>query len=215
MIRDIRYAIRSLLKRPGFTAIAVITLALGVGANTAVFSVINALLLRPLPAERPDELFAVSRGDGAAPTASYPDYLYYRDQNQVFSGLAAAASAPLNFGGRDSGGDNQSGGVILGEIVSGNYFATLGVNAELGRALTPQDDQIAGAHPVVVISHRFWKSRLGTAGDVIGKTLILNGHGFTVIGVMPESFTRHAFHPAPLGAIGHASPVDARRSRSS
>jgi len=209
LLKDIRYAIRSLLKRPGFTAIAVITLALGVGANTAVFSVINGLLLRPLPAERPDELFAVSRGDGAAPTASYPDYLYYRDQNQVFSGLAAAASAPLNFGGRDSGGDNQGGGVILGEIVSGNYFATLGVNAKLGRALTPQDDQIAGAHPVVVISHRFWKSRLGTAGDVIGKTLILNGHGFTVIGVMPESFTGTLFTPhlwAPLAMQAQLMP---------
>src|ERR1700730_16785312 len=195
--QDIRYAVRIVRKNLGFTAIAVLTLALGVGANTAVFSVISGLLLRPLPAERPDELFAVSRGDGAGPPASYPDYLYYRDQNQVFSGLAAAAPASLNFGGFESGGGDQSVGVIMGEIigevVSGNYFSTLGVNAELGRTLTPEDDQIAGAHPVAVVSHGFWKNRLGAASDVIGKTLILNGHGFTVIGVMPESFTSALF----------------------
>jgi predicted permease len=197
LLNEIRYAIRGLLKHPGFTAIAVITLAIGIGANTAVFSVINGLLLRPLPAERPDELFAVSRGDGMAPAASYADYLYYRDQNQVFSGLAASATTPLNFGGLESGrrGGDQGGGVILGEIVSGNYFSTLGVNAAFGRALTPEDDQIPGAHPVAVISHRFWESRLGAAGDVVGKTLILNGHSFTVIGVMPDSFTGTLFTP--------------------
>jgi macrolide transport system ATP-binding/permease protein len=195
--QDIRYAIRMVRKNLGFTAIAVLTLALGVGANTAVFSVINGLLLRPLPVERPDELFAVSRGDGAGPPASYPDYMYYRDQNQVFSGLASAAPASLNFGGFESGGGDQVGGVVMGEItgevVSGNYFSTLGVNAELGRTLTPEDDQVAGAHPVAVVSHGFWKNRLGAASDVIGKTLVLNGHGFTVIGVMPESFTGALF----------------------
>ena len=209
LLRDVRSAIRSFLKRPGFAAIAIITLALGIGANTAVFSVINGLLLRPLPADRPDELFAVSRGDGAAPAASYPDYLYYRDQNQVFSGLAASTSAPLNFGGFDSGSGDEGGGIIVGEIVSGNYFSTLGVNAALGRALTPQDDQIAGAHPVAVISHRFWESRLGAAGDVVGKTLILNGHSFTVIGVMPESFTGTLFTPhvwAPLAMHAQLMP---------
>ena len=195
--QDIRYAVRMVRKNLGFTAIAVLTLALGVGANTAVFSVINGLLLRPLPVERPDELFAISRGDGAGPPASYPDYMYYRDQNQVFSGLAAAAPASLNFGGFEGGGGDQVGGVVMGEItgevVSGNYFSTLGVNAELGRTLTPEDDQVAGAHPVAVVSHGFWKNRMGAADDVIGKTLILNGHGFTVIGVMPESFTGALF----------------------
>ena len=195
--QDTRYAVRMVRKNLGFTAIAVLTLALGVGANTAVFSVINGLLLRPLSVERPDELFAVSRGDGAGPPASYPEYMYYRDQNQVFSGLAAAAPASLNFGGFESGGGDQVGAVVMGEItgevVSGNYFSTLGVNAELGRTLTPEDDQIAGAHPVAVVSHGFWKNRLGAASDVIGKTLILNGHGFTVIGVMPESFTGALF----------------------
>jgi putative ABC transport system permease protein len=194
LFKDIRYGIKSLAKQPGFTLIAIVTLALGIGANTAVFSVINGLLLRPLPADRSEELFAVSRGTGQAPPASYPDYVYYRDQNQVFSGLAASAPAPLNFGGFDSGGGDQ-GGVIMGEIVSGNYFSTLGVNAELGRALTPQDDQIPGANPVAVISHRFWKNRLAGASDVVGKALTLNGHRFTVIGVMPESFTGTLFTP--------------------
>src|SRR6266850_1136287 len=111
--QDIRFAVRMLLKNWSVTAIIVVVLALGIGANTAVFSVINGLLLRPLPAERPDELFVVSRGHGEAPPASYPDYLYYRDQNQVFSGLAASAQAPINFGGFDSGGGDHSGGVII------------------------------------------------------------------------------------------------------
>src|SRR6185436_17213424 len=94
----------------------------------------------------------------------------------------------------EGGSVDQSGvGLITGEIVSGNYFQVLGVNAALGRTLIPQDDQIAGAQPVAVISYRFWKTRLGSASDVIGKTLILNGHGFTVIGVMPESFTGSLF----------------------
>jgi putative ABC transport system permease protein len=209
LLKDVRYGVRSFLKRPGFTGIAVITLALGVGANTAVFSLINSLLLRPLAAERPDELFAVSRGDGAGPPASYPDYLYYRDRNQVFSGLAASAQAPINFGGFDSGGGEQSGGVIMGEIVSGDYFRTLGVNAAMGRTLSPEDDQPGSANPVAVISHRFWQNRLGAASDVIGKTLTLNGHGFTVVGVMPESFTGTLFTPhvwAPLAMQAQLMP---------
>ena len=96
--QDLRYGARMLWKKPGFTLIVVITMALGIGANTAIFSVINSLLLRPLPVERPDEVVAISRGDGTAATASYLDYLYYRDQNQVFSGLAASALVGVALG---------------------------------------------------------------------------------------------------------------------
>ncbi|MCA1601992.1 MAG: ABC transporter permease [Acidobacteria bacterium] len=205
--QDLRFGLRMLVKNPIFTLVAVVTLALGIGASTAVFSMINSLLLRPLPAERPDELFAISRGDGSAPPASYPAYLYYRDQNNVFSGLATSAQAPLNFGGFGSGGDDRGGGVITGEIVSGNYFSTLGVNAAQGRALTPQDDQVAGAHPVAVLSHRFWESRLGSPSDAVGKTMTLNGHTYTVIGVMPEAFTGTLFTPDVWAPIAMQSQL--------
>ena len=191
--QDLRYGARMLLKKPGFTLIAVLTLALGIGANTAIFSVINSLLLSPLPVERPDEVVAISRGDGTAPPASYPDYVYYRDHNQAFSGLAVSALAPLNFSGFER---EQQAGVVTGELVSGNYFATLGVRAALGRMLAPEDDRSVGAHPVAVVSHRFWQTRLGADPQVIGKTLSLNGHGFTVIGVTPETFTGSLFTPA-------------------
>src|ERR1044072_4589017 len=145
VIKDIRFGLRSLLKRPGFTVIAVLTLALGIGANTAIFSVVNATLMRPLPCHNPDRLVFVFNGS-AGSVFSYPDYAALRDQNNVFDGLLAwgGISASLNS-------DDQTD-LVNGAIVSGNFFDTLGVRAQLGRVISTEDDKTPGAHPVAVIS---------------------------------------------------------------
>jgi predicted permease len=181
LIKDIRFGVRSLLKHPGFTAIALLTLALGVGANSTIFSVVNATLMRPLPVADPDSLVFVFSG-GTGGVFSYPDYAEQRDQNQVLDGLTAwgGISVALNS-------DDQTD-QIGGAIVSGNYFRVLGVGAQLGRVIGPEDDQTPGGHPVVVLSHGFWQRRFGGDRNVIGRSLLLNGQNFTVIGVTPPEF---------------------------
>ncbi|HEU4509153.1 MAG TPA: ABC transporter permease [Pyrinomonadaceae bacterium] len=181
IIKDIRYGIRSLLKRPGFTAIAVLTLALGIGANTAIFSAVNATLMRPLPVRDPDRLLFVFNGP-AGNVFSYPDYTAYRDHNTVFDGMLAfgGITASLNS-------DDQTD-LVAGAIVSGNFFDVLGVRAQLGRVITPDDDKVPGAHPVAVISHGLWQRRFGADPNILGRQLLLNGHNFTIIGVLPAGF---------------------------
>jgi predicted permease len=178
---DIRYAIRGLLKRPGFTAIAVLTLALGIGANTAIFSVVNATLMRPLPVSDPERLVFVFNGP-AGNVFSYPDYAALRDQNNVFDGLIAwgGITASLNS-------DNQTD-LVSGAIVSGNFFDVIGVRAQLGRVISPEDDKTPGAHPVAVISQGLWQRRFAGDANVVGRQLLLNGNTFTVIGVLPPGF---------------------------
>ncbi|MCI0351055.1 MAG: ABC transporter permease [Acidobacteriales bacterium] len=187
LIQDLRYGARMLLKKPGFTLIAVITLALGIGANTAIFSLIDALLLRPLPGvEAPERLVMVYTSDfssGRYSTSSFPDYKDFRDQNQVFSGLAAFANNQAMH--LSTGGESER---IRGGLVTGNYFSVLGVQAKLGRVLLPEDDQTLGAHPVAVLSHDLWQRRFGGDQSVIGKTVSLNGYTFTLVGVAPEGF---------------------------
>jgi predicted permease len=184
LITDLRYGLRMLVKNPGFTLIAVMSLALGIGANTAIFSLVNATLLRQLPVANPERLLFVYDGNPGA-VFSYPGYCELRDQNQAFDGLIAwgGISASLNS-------DEQGGGadLVTGAIVTGNFFETLGVRAALGRVITPADDETPGAHPVAVISHGLWQSRLGGKPDVIGRELVLNGQRFTVIGVVPPEF---------------------------
>ena len=183
--QDLRYGARMLLKNPGFTLIAVITLALGIGANSLIFNLVNALLLRPLPVENPERLAAVYTSDFSSTqygASSYPDYVDFRDRNQVFSGTVAYTITPFSL---NVDGTNER---AFGEIVSGNYFSTLGVRLALGRGFLPEEDRTPGERPVMVISHKLWQSRFGGDPAVAGRTVKLNGHPFTIVGVAPEKY---------------------------
>ena len=186
IIQDIRYGWKLLRRDRGLTFVAILSLALGLGANTAIFSVANAFLLRPLAVEEPERLvslFGSAEGVRYAMT-SYPDFVDWRDQNDVFSGLAAYAWLPIAL--KVSGGGPAE--VIAGELVTGNYFSVLGVEPVLGRAFLPEEDSTPGTHPVAVISHGLWKRRFGSDRNVVGKNVRINGLKFTVIGVAPEGF---------------------------
>jgi len=184
LLQDLRYGARMLLKKPGFALAAVITLALGIGANTAIFSLVNATLLRQLPVMEPENLVYVFSGNPGAPynNSSYPDYVDFRDQNQVFSGFACWGGIAASLG------DDRQTDLVTGLIVSGNYFSVLGVRAALGRTLTHEDDQKPGSHPVAVISHGLWQRRFGGEAQIVGRQIKLNGQSFTIIGVLPEEF---------------------------
>ena len=190
--QDLRYGARMLLKSPGFTVIAVLTLALGIGANTAIFSLTDQILLRLLPVERPDELVVLrspgpkggrvwSDGDDAA-SFSYPMYKALRDRSDAFSGLLARFAIPLSVAGA---GQTER---AEGELVSGNYFNVLGVRPALGRVFNQEDDRTPGAHPVVVLSHAYWTRRFGADPSVLNKSLTVNGTPMTVIGVAGARF---------------------------
>ena len=183
--KDLRYGARMLLNNPGFTAVAVLSLALGIGVNTTIFSVVNAVLLRPMAVQEPDQLVEVylSDSDGYPyGTLSYPDYRDYRDQNDVLSGIVVSEVTFYHFS------QDELTEMVFGEAVTGNYFEVLGVPAALGRVFLPEDDT-PGAQPVAILGHGFWQKRFGGDPDLIGKTTKLNGQVFTVIGVAPESFT--------------------------
>jgi MacB-like periplasmic core domain len=182
LFQDLRFGARMLLKHKGFTAVAMLSLALGIGANTAIFSLADAFLWRALPAVNNDRLFTLVRGDGMTWTSSYPDYLVYRDSNQLFAGLAAYELVTLAFG------DGERSRVVTGELVTGNFFEVLGAPMSQGRAFLPEEDRTSGAHPVVVISHDFWVRGFGGDPQLIGKTITLSNHSFTVIGVAPAGF---------------------------
>ncbi|HST19533.1 MAG TPA: ABC transporter permease [Blastocatellia bacterium] len=175
---DIRYGFKMLLKSPAFTLVALLSIGLGIGINTAIFSVVNAVLFRPLPViSEPDRLVWFR-----API-SYPSYEEYRDQNDVFTGMTAS-SGKSEFS-LSSDGQPE---LVQGEFVTANYFSVLGVEASLGRTFLPEEDQTPGAHQVVVISHNLWENRFGADPALIGKTISLNGMGFTVVGIAPKNF---------------------------
>ncbi|HEX8293920.1 MAG TPA: ABC transporter permease [Pyrinomonadaceae bacterium] len=182
--QDVRYGARALWKSPGFTLVAALSIALGIGANTAIFSLVNATLLRRLPVAEPERLASVFSGmpGGLYSTSSYPDYVDFRDRNEVFEGLAARAGISASLGV----GDHAD--LVVGSIVTGNYFEVLGVSAARGRVLTPEDDRTPGAHPVAVLSHGLWQRRFG-GEEVVGRQLALNGQQFSVVGVLPAEFT--------------------------
>jgi len=181
LIQDIRFGIRSLLKHRAFTAIAAMTLALGVGVNSTIFSAVNATLMRSLSVSHPENLVYVFNGNPGS-IFSYPDYAEMRDQNHVLDGLIAwgGITASLN--------SNDQSDLVNGAVVTGNYFQVLGVGAEKGRVITPEDDLTPGAHPVVVVSHGLWQRRFGGEQNVVGRQMLLNGHNFTIIGVAPPEF---------------------------
>jgi putative ABC transport system permease protein len=183
LLQDIRYGIRLIAKSPGFAAIAILTLALGIGANTAVFSVVNGVLLNPLPYPQPDRLVAVytktKQFDHSS--ISYPNFLdWVRDQHS-FSALAAYRGDDYNLTGM---GEPQR---VSAEMVSASFFPVLGINPVIGRQFRPEEDHI-GAQPVALISGGFWKRQFASSPGVLGKTLDLNGVGYTIVGVLPSSF---------------------------
>ncbi len=184
--QDVRFGVRMLRKNPAFTSVAILTLALGIGANTTIFSLADALLFRPFPVAEPGRLVALMRQKVDRPnyysSFSHPDYQDFREQTKALSGVAAFDSISVSMT------MNGEATRIDGEIVSGNYFSVLGIKPALGRTFLPEEDQAAGAHPVIVASDDFWRHRLNSAREIIGKSLTLNGRSFTVIGVAPAGF---------------------------
>jgi putative ABC transport system permease protein len=181
--RDLVYGARMFRREPGFAAAVVITLALGIGANTAVFSLVNATLLQRLPVSHPERLAYVFNGSTASSVFSYPAYADLRDGTDAFESFAAwgGITASLN-----ANGDTD---LVTGAIVTGNFFETLGVRAAMGRLLTRQDDLTPGAHPVAVVSDTLWRGRFGSRPDIINHEILMNGHRFTIVGVTPAGFT--------------------------
>jgi predicted permease len=188
MLQDLRYAVRTLRKAPLFTSVAVFSLALGIGANTAIFTLVNQIILQLLPVQHPEELVLLTaRGrhygsNNGANAISYPMYQDFRDKNQVFQGMFCKYSMDFSLAvdGRTE--------VISGELVSGNYFPLLGVGAALGRVFTAADDLYQGQHPLAVLSYGFWQSRFNGDRGVLGKRIIVNGYPLTIVGVSRSGF---------------------------
>jgi predicted permease len=201
LLQDVRYGIRMLARSPGFTAIAVLTLALGIGANTAIFSLTDRVLLRLLPVTHPEQLVVLrspgpnpghksSDGDQAA-SFSYPIYKDLRDRNLVFSGLLARYAVALNVSAR---GTTER---ATGELVSGNYFEVLGVKQALGRTFTPEDETAPGANTVAVLSYGYWTRRFGNDPSILNKQLVVNDTSLTVVGVARPGFSGVQVGEAP------------------
>jgi len=192
------HALRVLRKDPVFTAVAICSLALGIGATSAMFTFADAVLLRPLPVREPDRVVAIqARTATSAPiatntTISYPDYVDLRDRNRSFEGLVAASSSTFGFSPRAGALPR----IKPGQYVSGNFFRVLGVKPALGRDFRPEEDQAEGRDPVVVLSHDFWVSQFGASPSVLGSQIRLNGIALSVIGIAPESFTGIDMKPA-------------------
>jgi predicted permease len=184
LFQDLRFGFRRLIKRPGFAVIAVLSLALGIGANAAIFSFVNLILFRRLPVADPQKVISVSAvgKDGELSAFSYPNYLDFRDRNEVLSGLIVSRFTYMSL---SRNGDNEK---VWGNLVSGNYFDVLGVKPALGRTFLPEEDKTRLSHPVVVISYSLWQTRFGGDPSVINSDVLINGRKFKVIGVAPAGF---------------------------
>lgn len=184
LAQDARYALRSLRKHPSFTAVAIFTLALGIGANTAIFSVINTVLLRPLPYENADRLVVILEtvADSSIGGVSYPNFVDWRNQNTVFANVAAVRQREsFNLSGV---GESER---LQGQLISANFLSTLGVKPIRGRDLVAEDDR-PGATPVVILSHALWQRRFGGDQNIVGQQLTLNRESYTVVGITPPEF---------------------------
>ncbi|HYP01821.1 MAG TPA: ABC transporter permease [Pyrinomonadaceae bacterium] len=200
LLRDLRYGVRVLAKHPGFTGVAVLALALGIGVNTAILSALRGFVLRPLPVEKPDELVIPYWGRKADAQVwgkfSYANYADLREQSKSFSDLCAWSETSAGISDTESrgGGEGDRAEIARGELVSANYFDVMGVSPMLGRGFLPEDERTPDAPPVVVLGHALWQRRFNADGAILGKTVYLNGQPFNVVGVMPESFLGGAFY---------------------
>ena len=219
MLGDVRVGLRQMRKSPGFAIAAVVTLALGIGATTAIFTMFDQVLLRVLPVEKPQELVRLrwhgsfsgsisAFGGDAGDYYSYPMYKDLRDRNQVFSGMLAAMRTDVGVAWREQAEDERV------EVVSGNYFQVLGLRPALGRLFTSADETQKGANAVIVLSYDQWRTRFAAQRDVIGQTVRINGHPFTIVGVAPENFQTAigGYRPAlflPVTMVDEAMPWSA------
>ena len=199
LMQDLRYGVRMLLKQPGFTLVAVLSLALGIGANTAIFSLLDAVLLKSLPVQEPDKLVLFGKGEDGGMTNSFPNrstdlfsYPFYqevRQRNEVFSEVASLLSMSWGVHGTvNTDGASGEPEQMDVQLVSGTYFPVLGVNASLGRTFTEADDQTPGGHPVAVVSNAWWQRRLGADLGAVGKTITIDQTVYTIVGVAPKEF---------------------------
>src|SRR5579863_396690 len=188
ILRDFLYAVRTLRKSPVFLAVAILSLALGIGANTAIFTLINQLILQPLPVKHPEQLVMLAGrgkhygGNNGPDRLSYPMYQEIRDKNQVFSGMFCTypGTVSASFQGRTE--------LIGADFVSGNYFPVLGIGAAVGRVFTASDDLIQGGHPLAVLSYGYWRSRFAADPQILGKQIEINGRSLTIVGVSAAGF---------------------------
>src|SRR5215467_6229454 len=183
LLQDVRYGFRMLARSPGFAVIAIVTLALGIGANTTIFSVVNGVLINPLPFHESDQLVSLFEEipNFKNGSISYPDFVDWQRMNRTFTAIAAYRSDGFTLSGQ---GEPER---LQGEMVAAPFFEILGVNALHGRTFTPQDDHL-GANPTVMITEGLWKRKYGAAPDIVGRHMIMNGVSRTVIGVVPSSF---------------------------
>lgn len=184
--QDLRFGARILRKNPGFALAAILTLGLGVGANTAVFSLVHKVLLAYLPVAEPERLVVIARSNLTESRATGFAHLLFREldaEREIFDGVLSRGGTERVTVGMEAGGE-----AAIGELVSGSFFEVLGVKPHLGRLIAPSDDLAPGAHPVVVLSHRYWQRRFGGDPAIVGTTLRLSGYPMTVIGVTPPGF---------------------------
>ena len=191
LTQDLRYAFRTFVQNPAFAAVAILSLALGIGANTAIFSVVDAVLLKWLPVSSPQELVILARNPKQPSVGfNYPDYEYIRDHNQAFSGVLVYGGGGNGFSltvpGEGAHGASQ---LVPSILVSGNYFDVLGVKPAIGRLFTPDDNKTPGAHPVAILGYDFWKTRFSSDPKILGRKITVNGAPFSVIGVTRQGFT--------------------------
>jgi predicted permease len=204
LVQDARYGLRMLLKSPGFTAVAILTLALGIGANTALFSVVNGVLFNPLPYPHPEQLvwLAESKQNFATGSISFPNFLDWQKNNQTFTSMGLSRGYSYNLTGL---GEAEQ---LRGRLISADFFAVLGVNPAIGRSFAPGEDAI-GAAPIAMISGGLWKRKFASSPEILGKSLTLDGQAYTIVGVVPASFelSLGGFHDidvyVPIGQWGN------------